>query len=152
MKHDFRSALSAGAIAAQNTQRKEQVAALCYRETNKGKRVLLITSRDTGRWIIPKGWQMKGRSDAEAALQEAWEEAGVKDAKVTPTPIGTYKYLKGLKDGSSVPIKTRVFAAQVTSMSETFPEVKQRIRKWFSPAQAARLVAEPELKALLRAV
>lgn len=95
---------------------------------------------------------MKGRTDAQAALQEAWEEAGVTDAKVTPEPIGSYSYNKGLKDGSYVPVKTRVFAAQVTDMSEVFPEVKQRIRKWFSPKQAAELVQEPELQALLRAV
>jgi hypothetical protein len=55
-----------------------QVAALCYKQANDtdDKEILLVTSRDTGRWIIPKGWPIDGKNASEAALQEAWEEAG----------------------------------------------------------------------------
>ena len=60
--------------------KRVQVAALCFRETDTGKDVLLITSRGTGRWIVPKGWPIDGMGGSEAALREAWEEAGVREA------------------------------------------------------------------------
>ena len=81
-----------------------QVAALCYRETPKGKQVLLITSRDTGRWIVPKGWPVDGLDGAEAALQEAWEEAGVSKADIESAPMGYYDYNKRLDHGLTTPV------------------------------------------------
>lgn len=133
------------------TPHRKQVAALCYEMTPEGCRVLLITSRDTGRWIVPKGWPMKGKSDVQAALQEAWEEAGVR-ARATPdTPLGSYTYDKGLKNGESVPVRADVYAARVETLSERYPEVDQRKRAWFDIQDAAAKVDEPELQSLLRA-
>ena len=134
------------------TARQTQVAALCCRDTQTGTQLLLITSRDTGRWIIPKGWPIEGLDDAGSALQEAWEEAGVRTADISPDPIGTYKYDKMLKDGASIPILTQVYRAEVHELSDTYPESDQRQRRWFAPAEAADLVDEPELKEILRAV
>ena len=58
---------------------RHQVAALCWRMGQGGAvEILLVTSRDTGRWVIPKGWPMDGKSASAAAAREAWEEAGVK--------------------------------------------------------------------------
>jgi 8-oxo-dGTP pyrophosphatase MutT (NUDIX family) len=71
-----------------------QVAALCYRENAQGKQVLLITSRATKRWIVPKGWPIEGLDGPASALQEAWEEAGVRKADILPEPVGTYSYDK----------------------------------------------------------
>jgi 8-oxo-dGTP pyrophosphatase MutT (NUDIX family) len=127
-----------------------QVGALCWRRTKKGAlRVLLITSRDTGRWVIPKGWPMRKRSESEAAAREAWEEAGVRGV-VMPRPIGLYAYRKRIAQGQSVPCVVRVYPLAAQGRSSAFPEAGQRRRKWFSQVRAARKVQEPELARLIR--
>lgn len=127
-----------------------QVAALCYRDRGEGTEVLLITSRDTGRWIVPKGWMIPGLDASGAALQEAWEEAGVRDAVISSSPIGSYAYDKRLDDGSSLPVRAEVYAAHVLELKDTYPEADERERRWFTPPQASKLVEEPELQSLLR--
>lgn len=125
-----------------------QYGALCYRLRGKDMHeVLLITSRDTGRWIIPKGWPMKGRNGAECALREAFEEAGV-EGRPSAAPIGVYSYDKVLPDGVQPCIVT-VYPVEVTQFSKDFPEKGQRSRKWFKPKKAADKVDEPELRVLL---
>lgn len=123
-----------------------QVGAIC-RDPASGQ-VLLITSRGTGRWVIPKGWPMAGRSLAGAAAQEAWEEAGV-SGRINETEFGRFSYDKDQDEGFSVPVEVRVFLMEVTSTTKNFPETRQRRRRWFDPAAAARMVAEPGLKQLL---
>lgn len=130
--------------------RERQVAALCYRETGAGKKVLLVTSRGTGRWIVPKGWPIKGLEDAEAALQEAWEEAGVEAADIQADPVGHYDYDKRLSCGDITPVKAQVYLAEVESLADHYPEDHQRKRRWFDQDEAAARVQEPELKAILR--
>lgn len=128
-----------------------QVGALCWRRTGKGAlRILLITSRDTGRWVIPKGWPMRNRTEAEAAEREAWEEAGV-NGTVFPHSIGLYAYPKFMSKGKVVPCVVRVFPLEVERSADRFPEVDQRRRKWFPPEHAARRVQEPELARIIRA-
>lgn len=129
-----------------------QVAALCYRDTPEGKRVLLITSRDTGRWIVPKGWPIDGLDAAGAALQEAWEEAGVREADIESAPVGIYAYDKGVGEGLTVPVEAQVYLTKVRNLEEEYPEAGQRQRAWFAPAEAAKLVQEPELQDILRAL
>jgi 8-oxo-dGTP pyrophosphatase MutT (NUDIX family) len=126
-----------------------QVAALCWRRSKKGLRILLVTSRDTGRWVIPKGWPMKNRGDAEAAAREAWEEAGLR-GQVSERSIGLYTYDKTLDGGRRVPVAVRVFPLEVREMLRRYPETGQRRVKWFGPAAAAQKVLEPDLKALIR--
>lgn len=126
-----------------------QVAALCVREKAGEKQVLLITSRGTGRWIIPKGWPMKGKTDAEAALQEAWEEAGVKSGEVSKKPLGSYRYDKLHDDGHITPIDTTVFLVEVRKLVKDYPESDERSREWVTPGEAAKRVRERDLKKLL---
>lgn len=111
--------------------------------------VLLITSRDTGRWIVPKGWPMAGKTPADTAMTEAWEEAGVLGSLETTDPLGFYGYdkLRGQKD--PIPCIVSVFALRVTQLADKFPERNQRRRKWFDAQKAARKVAEPDLRGLL---
>lgn len=133
-----------------NTSRKppaQQVGALCI-DPGTGK-VLLITSRGTGRWVIPKGWPMEGRSLAGAALQEAWEEAGMRGA-ISEKPIGSFGYDKILPRGSAIPVEVSVFVLRVDHIAKNYPERLQRHRKWFKPERAAKMVDEPGLKKLLR--
>lgn len=112
-------------------------------------RILLITSRDTGRWVIPKGWPMKHRTAAEAAAREAYEEAGLR-GEVSERSLGVYTYVKALIGGRRVPVAVRVFPLEVREMLRVYPETGQRRVKWFGPQAAARRVAEPELKMLIR--
>lgn len=123
-----------------------QVGAICL-DPGSGK-VLLVTSRGTGRWVIPKGWPMKGRTLGGAAAQEAWEEAGVR-GQISAHELGRYTYEKRQDARSAVHIEVRVFALEVESQSDDFPERRQRKRRWLRPSEAAQLVAEPELKNIL---
>lgn len=124
-----------------------QVGALCL-DPKTGK-VLLITSRGTGRWVIPKGWPMEGRTLPGAAAREAWEEAGV-EGRILHEEIGRYSYDKDQNKGFSVPVEVRVFPLHVEKCTKSFPEADERIRRWFTPNEAARMVAEPGLKKILR--
>ena len=131
-----------------------QFGALCWRAGKTGAEVLLVSSRETGRWVIPKGWPMKGRTGAEAAEIEAWEEAGVK-GRIAPAKLGHFTYDKILqrdtKKESAKPCIVDVFPLEVTKLASEFPEQRQRRRKWFAPQDAARKVAEEGLKSLLAA-
>ncbi|WP_170404319.1 NUDIX hydrolase [Ruegeria arenilitoris] len=129
--------------------RRVQFAALCTRETEIGPEVLLITSRDTGRWIIPKGWPIDGKDGAETALQEAWEEAGVRAPGPAKEPIGQFTYDKILKDGTALQVLTSVYRIDVQDLLDDFPEAGARKRVWVSPATAAERVNEPELRDIL---
>jgi 8-oxo-dGTP pyrophosphatase MutT (NUDIX family) len=131
--------------------KRVQVAALCYREKKNRKEVLLITSRDTGRWILPKGWPIDGLDEAGAALQEAWEEAGVKKGEIANSPLGTFNYDKRMDSGALTPVEAQVFEVKVQDMRDEFPETDERTRRWVAPAKAAEMVDEPELKQILNA-
>lgn len=127
-----------------------QVAALCYRDGKGGREVLVITSRDTGRWIIPKGWPMRGKESCEAALVEAWEEAGVRVGYTDKHALGHFSYDKRKPAGWPQPVKALVYPVEVKELSDQFPEASERERKWVSPQEAANLVSEPELKKILQ--
>ncbi|EEE36376.1 hydrolase, nudix family [Rhodobacteraceae bacterium KLH11] len=129
--------------------RRVQVAALCTRGAGPGNDVLLITSRGTGRWILPKGWPIDGLNGPETALQEAWEEAGVRASDVQDDPVGHYSYDKILGNGTAQPVTASVYRVQVTDLAEEYPEAAQRKRCWVSPKVAAERVQEPELRDLL---
>ncbi|MFV0293437.1 MAG: NUDIX hydrolase [Paracoccus sp. (in: a-proteobacteria)] len=126
-----------------------QVGAVCQHP--KTGKLLLITSRGTHRWIIPKGWPMAGRSAGSAALQEAWEEAGIR-GEVKDQPLGHYRYSKRQDGGLKVQINVQVHLVRVTSLADDFPEAAERNRSWFTPADAADHVDEADLAALLRAI
>lgn len=125
-----------------------QYGALCWRNGAEGLEILLITSRDTGRWIIPKGWPMVGLAPEAAAAQEAWEEAGV-EGQTNPVCIGRYGYQKCLTVTDQIPCAVAVYGLQVKSLSDKFPEAKQRTRKWFAQPVAASSVNEPDLASLI---
>jgi 8-oxo-dGTP pyrophosphatase MutT (NUDIX family) len=128
-----------------------QYAALCFRsDPDSGTEVLLITSRETGRWVLPKGWPMRSRSAGECALREAFEEAGVQ-GDLSGDCLGVYGYLKLMDDGKPLPCMVSVYPVRVSGLRNKFPEQGQRERAWFTPARAAELVAEPELKQILGA-
>jgi hypothetical protein len=126
-----------------------QVAAIPYRLNERGEvEVMLVTSRETKRFIVPKGWPMKGKSGRKTATIEALEEAGVV-GKTLKTPGGTYFYWKRLSS-RFVRVKVVVYLLTVTEELATWREQKTRQRAWLSPAEAAILIDEPELATLVR--
>jgi ADP-ribose pyrophosphatase YjhB (NUDIX family) len=110
--------------------------------------VLLITSRDTGRWVVPRGNPIPGLPPHLSAAQEAFEEAGVR-GPVTSEVVGEYGYRKTRRSGRGVRARVVLFPLRVEEELAEWPEAGERTRRWFAPAAAAEAVLEPELKALL---
>ena len=112
--------------------------------------MLLVTSRETRRWVVPKGWPWRKVENHDAAAGEAWEEAGVR-GQANPKSIGSFTYDKR-RNTQVRALKVLVYLLEVTEVAATWPEHEQRQRDWFSPSAAADLVAEADLKDLLRAL
>ena len=126
-----------------------QAAALPYRQ-DKGLEVLLVSSLDTGRWIVPKGWPMKGRSNFEAAKQEAYEEAGVK-GEIASEPAGSFHYNKRKRNGAVWRCLVEVFPMEVKSRSRSWPEKAARKTRWCKWKEAAKMVDDAALGDIIRA-
>lgn len=141
---------------SKQTDLHPQFAALCWRRRRNDKGqvmrnkhdVLLITSRDTGRWVLPKGWPIPGLAPWETAAQEAWEEAGVQGLPSADC-AGHYHYDKIGKTWVRRCI-VGVYPLKMRKLAKNFREKGQRELRWFKPRKAARLVAEPELAEILR--
>jgi 8-oxo-dGTP pyrophosphatase MutT (NUDIX family) len=143
-KHDT-SVLSEGPCGM---DARNQIGALCWRRHGAGHEVLLITSRDTGRWVIPKGWLVEGLTASGSAAREAWEEAGIEGAAAEQA-LGYFAYRKGIDATHAVPCVVEVFAMKVDRLTDRYPEKGQRRRKWFRPEKAAKKVDEPDLRQLI---
>lgn len=131
-------------------RKRLQYGALPYKIAGAdGVQVMLVTSRETKRWVIPKGWPMKDRKPHVAAKLEAFEEAGVK-GRIGKRPIGAYFYHKRLKSDATVSCKVEVFPLKVRKEHEEWPERAEREGRWFSPDEAADVVQEEELRAIIR--
>lgn len=140
--------LSADISVPNDTLAALQIAALCWRIKRGKLEVLLITSRDTGRWVLPKGWPMAGLDAHAAASIEAWEEAGVQ-GDVSDTAIGAYHYDKLHVAKAPQHCEVAVYPLRVARLAPKFPERKQRRRKWFTAQKAAKSVAEVGLAGLI---
>jgi 8-oxo-dGTP pyrophosphatase MutT (NUDIX family) len=110
--------------------------------------VLLITSRESRRWVIPKGWPMKDLKPGPSAAQEAYEEAGVR-GETSPKKLGVFHYDKRLRSGRLQHVRVQVYGLKVIEEHSEWPEAHQREKLWTSPGEAAGLVDEPELVILL---
>lgn len=128
----------------------KQYAAICYRHDIASEDVvmLLVTGRKSGKWILPRGWPMEGRSPREVAEREAFEEAGVA-GKARKKSVGCYTYPKRFDDGRIVPCLVEVFGVRVDKIAKNYKEKGQRQRKWVSFTEAQNLVEEPELRSLI---
>ena len=127
---------------------RRQVAALPWRRGDTGIEILLVTSRETRRWVTPKGGRMAGKTDAEAAAQEALEEAGV-EGVVAGVPLGTFRYLKVRKRRAPRWCVVALYGLEVTAVHRAWEEQAERERVWLSRDEAADRVDEPDLKALI---
>lgn len=127
-----------------------QVAALPTRETERGLEICLVTTRETGRWTLPKGWPMKGRKDFDAARIEAEQEAGVV-GRPSKAAIGTFEYWKRRESQFDL-IEVTVYPLKVTKVLSRWKEYGQREVRWATPSEAASLVTEPQLAEILRGI
>lgn len=141
------------ALRMEGSQKREvrtQFAALCFRVQEGRTQVLLVTSRNSKRWIIPKGWPIEDNTPAEAAATEAFEEAGV-EGKTFNICLGLYSYTKFMgKDDDDLPCAVSVFPVKVQKVHKDWPEAGERSRKWFTLKKAASLVREPELRKIIK--
>jgi len=136
---------------AQKGKPVHQIAALPFRIGEDGSfEVMLVTSRETKRFTLPKGWRMKGKSDRQAAAIEARQEAGVKGRMLKRT-AGSYHYWKRLTK-AFVRVDVDVYLLAVEEEQKRWKEKRERSRAWLSPEDAALLVDEPELATLLRSL
>jgi len=125
-----------------------QAGAIPYRHSPVGLRVLLITSRGTRRWVIPKGGVEKGFTPAQAAEREAYEEAGLKGI-LSDVPLGIFTYSKRQRNGGFRSAAVEVYAMRVHKEFKKWPERKERRLKWMTVPEAVELVDEHGMKALL---
>ena len=127
-----------------------QFAVLPWRISARGAReVLLLTSRETHRWVVPKGWPMRGRKPAEVASREAYEEAGLVGQVVGRRPLGSFHYEKRLPKKQTVICEVRVYLFRVEQQLDDWPERTERERKWFDVNEAAALVEEGGLAEIM---
>lgn len=129
---------------------RAQYAALPWRISSGRVEIMLVTSRDTRRWVIPKGWPMKGRKPHIVAAIEAVQEAGL-IGKMDKMKLGDFGYEKRLASGATVDCRVEVFSLRVQKQRKKWAEKKQRATRWFDYAVAAELVEEPELRDLILA-
>ena len=128
---------------------RRQFGVLPWRLAENGAiEVLVISSRETRRWVIPKGWPIKGLAPGMAAAREAYEEAGV-EGYASLSEIGAYRYDKRLKSGRLQAVEVGVYSLQVSEERAEWPEMHEREKRWTPQEHAAELVDEPGLKALI---
>ena len=130
--------------------KRRQYGALPYRlSAGSRPQFMLITSRETRRWVIPKGWLKKGKSPQYSAAREAFEEAGVVGA-VAKRAVGSFSYEKRMRNGGVVVCEVRVFPLEVRRQNKQWPEKRERVVKWLPASQAAEKVKEPMLGEIIR--
>lgn len=117
-----------------------QAAALAVREG----RVCLITSSSGRRWILPKGMVEPGQTEAEAAVSEAWEEAGIV-GEVLREPLGSYRTVKWGQVCVVV-----VYGIVVGEAAKRWPEANRRQRRWVTPKRATARLDIPALQQILQ--
>jgi 8-oxo-dGTP pyrophosphatase MutT (NUDIX family) len=128
--------------------RHHQIAALPWRKHNGRVEILLITSRETKRWVIPKGWPMKGRTDYNAAKREAFEEAGV-EGRISTKSLGSFDYEKRTKKGGVKPCRVMIYPLEISTIRRNWPEKSERQRAWFKVEDAVAKVVEQGLKQVI---
>lgn len=147
MIHDIETAED-NVLSPSERKPVSQYGALCLRKNSSGHpEILLITTRETKRWTVPKGWPIKGLRPLRVAEREAWEEAGVR-GRVKKRPIGRFDYIKKLAGGVKVPASVEVHLLQVRRIERKLPERRQRKLAWVSPVDAVHMVAGGGLKAI----
>ncbi len=128
---------------------RTQFAALCWRMKRGRLQILLVTSRRRKRWIVPKGWPIEGKTPAECAATEAWEEAGAL-GEASNACVGVYSHARLREDEAMLPCLVMLYPVKIRTLKAKFPERQERRRKWVSVGKACQLVDELALQRLIR--
>ena len=126
-----------------------QGGALCWRREKGQLELLLVTSRRSGRWGVPKGWGLLGRPLHRTAEREAWEEAGV-IGRTENRLLGLVPAPKTYRLIGEVPWLLALYPLEVEHLADDWPEQGQRERRWFAANDAAERVRPRAIGALLR--
>lgn len=129
-------------------ERLIQYASMPYRIVDGHPMVLLVTSRETKRWILPKGNPEKKMAPHQVAELEAFEEAGVK-GKIKSKPFASFPSVKRLKSGKEIPCDVQIYLLEVREELPKWPEKGERDRRWMSFGEAAMISGEPGLVQVL---
>ncbi len=125
-----------------------QIAALpFYDNPGGGVDICLVTSRGSGRWIIPKGNPIRGLAPHEVAAQEALEEAGLM-GHVDERCIGTFKFDR-IRNGRDTTCRVDVYALRVERQMQTWTEMHERSVLRCNVKTALSLVSVPNLATLI---
>lgn len=127
-----------------------QLAALCFRTRGKDAPEVLLVTSSRGRWLLPKGWPIAGLDSWETALQEAWEEAGVRKGTPWREPLTSFNTIKRHDNGIEQRCTVSVYPVEVTEMRRDYPEADRRQRVWLSLSEACERVDEPALREVLQ--
>jgi 8-oxo-dGTP pyrophosphatase MutT (NUDIX family) len=114
-----------------------------FRGTLQHLEILLVTSRSNKRWIIPKGLIEPGLSPQDSALQEAYEEAGIR-GHIVGEELGHYQYRKW----GGICVVT-VYPMNVSEILKSWPESSMRSRKWFKLENCLNKIREKDLRNLI---
>jgi 8-oxo-dGTP pyrophosphatase MutT (NUDIX family) len=127
-----------------------QYGALPYRFTSMAAlEILVVTTRQSRQWIVPKGWPIKRLTPSKSAAREAFEEAGVR-GKIGARAIGNFRYKKPARQADIDPdYDVKIFPLLVRRQSATWPEYGQRMVQWVDPEKAISLIREPELRSIV---
>lgn len=139
----------AGPVKRSGRSETRQVAALPWRKGADGVRILLVTSRETRRWVVPKGGRMAGKTDPEAASIEAMEEAGVQ-GEIGTAALGVFRYARPIREDELKRYVVAVYPLMVRIQLGHWPEAHERERRWMTQEEAAAAVLEPDLAELIR--
>jgi 8-oxo-dGTP pyrophosphatase MutT (NUDIX family) len=140
-------------VAAKPKMIARQYGVIPFRVSDDGDvEIMLITSRDTGRWVVPKGWPISKLKPKQVAVREALEEAGAIGVVVGKSPVGKYRYEKRIEDERSIDCEVTLFLFRVKRLKSAWKEQGQRKLEWFLPEEASALVAEPKLSRLIAGV
>jgi len=127
-----------------------QAGVIAYRVVGGRVQVLLVTSRETARWIVPKGNIAAGSTPAQAAKREAREEAGIKGVIENSIPLGMYTYFKKRPSGEARAATVEVYLLRVEEQLKKWPERRQRKLAWLSITEAVKVIQEPGVVPLLK--
>ena len=128
-----------------------QAGALCWRRYKGRLEILLVKTRNSGRWTVPGGWALRGRPLAITAEREAWEEAGVRGA-VANRVLTVIPKRKQYRLAGPIEWQMAVFPLRVETVADDYPEAGERERGWFEVEEAAKLVHPSALGPVLRDV
>ncbi|MCK7612064.1 NUDIX hydrolase [Roseibium sediminicola] len=126
-----------------------QIAALCHRMRDGRAEVLLVTSKSTRRWILPKGWPILSHRAHRTAAIEAFEEAGVV-GRVHKNPFASFSSYKGGEAGLKIRTEILVFLVDVDSVAEEFPDSAERDSRWVSIEEAIKITNDSGLADVFR--